>query len=76
MMRRWKPVAAACAAVMAMSGSAALAHDPDQHGSALASPFGQSFWFFANFQTAPNPFNAANQHDCHHADRPRCAERL
>ena len=29
---------------------------------AAASPFGEKFWFFANFQTAQNPFNAANTH--------------
>ena len=44
--------------------SAALAHDPDElhGGTPLTHPFGQKFWFFANFQTAPNPFNAANTH--------------
>jgi hypothetical protein len=47
---------------MAMSGSSALAHDPDQLGTPLTSPFGQNFWFLANYQTAQNPFNAANTH--------------
>ena len=51
------------AVAMAMSGGAALAHDPEElGGTPLSSPFGQGFWFFANFQTAQNPFNAANTH--------------
>ena len=62
MTRRWKVLAAACAVAMAMSGSAALAHDPEEGGTPLTSPFGKNFWFFANFQTAQNPFNAANTH--------------
>ncbi len=62
MTRRWKVLTAACVAAMAMSSSAALAHDPEQGGTPLSSPFGQNFWFFANFQTAQNPFNAANTH--------------
>ena len=28
----------------------------------MTSPFGQKFWFFANYQTAPNPTNPANTH--------------
>ena len=61
---RWKALAAACAAAMAFSGSSALAHLPDDEsgGEPLRSPFGEKFWFFANFQTAQNPFNAANNH--------------
>ena len=62
MKRRWKVLAAACAVALAMSSSAALAHDPEEGGTPLTSPFGQNFWFFANFQTAQNPFNAANTH--------------
>ena len=62
MTRRWKVLAAACAAGLAMSGGAALAHDPEEFGTPLTSPFGPNFWFFANFQTAQNPFNAANTH--------------
>jgi len=61
---RWKALAAACAAAMAFSGGSALAHLPDDEsgGQPLRSPFGEKFWFFANFQTAQNPFNAANTH--------------
>ena len=63
MTRRWKVLAVACAVAMAMPGSAALAHDPEElGGTPLTDPFGHNFWFFANFQTAPNPFNAANTH--------------
>ena len=64
MHRRWKALAAACAAAMAFSGGSALAHLPDDEsgGEPLRSPFGEKFWFFANFQTAQNPFNAANNH--------------
>ena len=63
MQRRWKVLTAAFAAAMAMSGGgAAMAHDPDLGGTPLSHPFGQNFWFFANFQTAQNPFNAANTH--------------
>ena len=54
-----------CALAAAVAApSAALAHDPDElhGGTPLTHPFGQKFWFFANFQTAPNPFNAANTH--------------
>ena len=52
----------ACAIAMALSAGAAFAHDPDEGGTLLQSPFGQDFWFIDNFQTAQNPFNAANQH--------------
>ena len=31
-------------------------------GTPLTEPFGHNFWFYANFQTAANPFNAANTH--------------
>jgi hypothetical protein len=61
MRRRWGVFAVACAAAMALSASAALAHDPDS-GRPLKDPFGLNFWFIANFQTAQNPFNAANTH--------------
>jgi hypothetical protein len=57
MIRRWRVLAATFALAMAMSSSAALAHHPDE----LTSPWGEDFWFFANFQTAPNPFNEANK---------------
>jgi len=60
---RWKALAAACAAAMAFSGSSALAHMPEERGGKpLRSPFGENFWFFANFQTAQNPFSEANKH--------------
>jgi hypothetical protein len=62
MTRRWKVLTVACAVAMAMSSSAALAHDPEELGTPLGSPFGMKFSFFANFQTAQNPFNAANTH--------------
>ena len=46
-----------------MSGSAAFAHDPDEYGGTpLTNPFGHKFWFFANYQTAENPFSPANTH--------------
>jgi hypothetical protein len=53
---------AACAIALASSGSVAFAHDPDELGTPLSHPFGEQFSFIANFQTAPNPFNAANTH--------------
>jgi hypothetical protein len=62
MNRRRRFVTAVCAVAMAMSSSAALAHDPDELGTPLGSPFGENFTFIANFQTAPNPFNPANTH--------------
>ncbi len=62
MTRRWKALAAACGAAMAMSSGSALAHDPDEGGTPLPAPFGQQFSFLANFQTAQNPFNKANTH--------------
>ena len=41
----------------------AQAHDPEEMGGTpLTNPFGHKFWFFANYQTAANPFNAANTH--------------
>ena len=62
MKRRWKVLTAACAVAMAMSGGTAVAHDPDQFGTPLDDPFGLNFSFVKNFQTAVNPFNAANTH--------------
>ena len=65
MFRRWKAVTVACAMAAAVAApSAALAHDPDElhGGTPLTDPFGKRFWFFGNFQTSPNPFNAANTH--------------
>ena len=61
---RWKALVAACVAALAFSGGSAMAHLPDDEtgGQPLTSPFGEKFWFFANFQTAQNPFNAANTH--------------
>jgi hypothetical protein len=58
MARRLKVLTAACAAALVMSSGTALAHDPEE----LSSPFGWNFTFFANFQTAQNPFNAGNTH--------------
>ena len=58
-MRRWRKVlTTACAAGMVMSSGTALAHPPEE----LSSPFGMNTSFIANFQTAQNPFNAANTH--------------
>jgi hypothetical protein len=62
MRRRWKVFTATCVAAMALSGGTALAHPPGQDGTPLTMPFGNNFTFFANFQTAQNPFNAANTH--------------
>ncbi len=62
MARRLKVLTAACAVAMAMSSSAAIAHDPAELGTPLSSPFGENFSFIANFQTGQNPFNAANTH--------------
>ena len=62
MRRRWKVFTAACAAGIVLSGGTALAHDPDNFGGTpLKSPWGINTWLFANFQTAANPFNAANK---------------
>ena len=61
MTRRWK-VLTACTVAMALSSSAAFAHDPEEGGTPLTSPFGLNSSFLANFQTAQNPFNAANTH--------------
>src|SRR5918997_5972354 len=60
MTRRCKVLTAICAVALAMSSGTALAHDPPPPGAQLMSPFGELFWFVANFQTAQNPFNAAN----------------
>ena len=62
MRHRWKALAAACAVALAMSGSTAVAHPPTDYGTQLSDPWGENFWFLANFQTAANPFNAANTH--------------
>jgi hypothetical protein len=62
MRSRWKALTAAIAVGLAMSSGTALAHDPDELGDPLTSPFGMNFWFLGNFQTAQNPFNAANTH--------------
>jgi hypothetical protein len=62
MTQRWKGLTAACAVAMAMSSSAAFAHDPEEPGTPLSSPFGENFSFIANFQTGQNPFSAANKH--------------
>jgi hypothetical protein len=59
---RRKVLTAVCAIALASSSSAAFAHDPDEFGTPLSHPFGEHFSFIANFQTAPNPFNAANTH--------------
>src|SRR5918998_3098300 len=60
MSRRLKVFVAACAVAMGMSSSAAVAHPPEELGTPLTSPLGMNFWFIENFQTAANPFNAAN----------------
>jgi hypothetical protein len=63
MRRRWKVLTAACVVGLTLSGSTALAHPPENFGgTALSTPWGMNFWFFANYQTAENPFNAANTH--------------
>jgi hypothetical protein len=63
MRRRWKVFATACAVGLALSGGTALAHDPEDFGGTpLKRPWGLNTWLFANFQTAANPFNAANTH--------------
>jgi LVIVD repeat len=63
MKNRWSVLAAAGAVAMALFTSTALAHHPEEWGGTpLDDPFGQNFSFFANFQTAQNPFNAANTH--------------
>src|ERR671916_3528489 len=62
MSRRLKVFVAACAVAMGMSSSAAVAHPPEELGTPLTSPLGMNFWFIENFQTAANPFNAANTH--------------
>jgi LVIVD repeat-containing protein len=60
MTRRCKTLTAMCVVALAMSNGTALAHDPTPPGTQLMSPFGELFWFVANFQTAQNPFNPAN----------------
>jgi LVIVD repeat len=62
MRHRWKVLTAACAVAMAMSGSAAVAHPPENFGTPLSDPMGKNFWFLANFQTSANPANPANTH--------------
>jgi len=64
MQRRWRALTVACATALAMAAPATtLAHDPEElGGTPLTNPFGHKFWFFANFQTAQNPFNPANTH--------------
>jgi hypothetical protein len=63
MQRRWKVFTAACVAALAMSGSPALAHPPEElGGTALTDPWGWNFTFFANFQTEEDPANRANPH--------------
>ena len=63
MHRRWKALAAACVTALAFSASSAMAHMPEEiGGDPLTPPWGENFWFFANFQTAGNPTNAANTH--------------
>ena len=59
MHRRWKALAAACVAALAFSGGSAMAHDPEPQQN---DPFSLNFSFIANFQTAQNPFSAANRH--------------
>jgi hypothetical protein len=62
MRHRRKVFTAACVVALALSGSTAVAHPPTDYGTQLNDPWGQNFWFLANFQTAANPFNAANTH--------------
>src|SRR5688572_8167681 len=63
MHKRWKALAAACTMAVAFSTGSALAHMPEETGGErLDAPWGSNFWFYANFQTAQNPFNAANTH--------------
>jgi hypothetical protein len=63
MNRRWKALAVACATALAMPAGVAVAHDPEEYGGTpLTDPIGHGFWFYKNFQTAANPYNAANTH--------------
>ena len=62
MRQRRKVITTVCTVVMVMSCSSALAHPPEDFGTPLNSPFGLNSSFIANFQTAQNPFNAANTH--------------
>ena len=60
---RWKALAVACVATLALSSGSAMAHMPEERGGdPLTPPWGENFWFFKNFQTGQNPFNAANTH--------------
>ena len=55
-------------------------HGAGASSGELSSPFGMNTSFIANFQTAPNPFNAANthRHELRHRvlGRPRLRRRL
>jgi LVIVD repeat-containing protein len=63
MRRRFSVLTAACAVSLALAADSAMAHHPpEEFGTPLESPFGLNTWFSANFQTAQNPFNAANTH--------------
>jgi hypothetical protein len=63
MKRRWMVLVTAFAVAMGISTSTALAGHPNElrGGTPLTPPWGEDFWFFENFQTAPNPFNKANE---------------
>jgi hypothetical protein len=61
MTRSLKAAIAAGAALTTMFAGTALAHDPEQLGTPLPSPFGERFSFIANFQTGQNPFNELNK---------------
>jgi hypothetical protein len=62
MRRRLQVFAAASAVAFALGADGARGHDPDDFGTPLPDPFGLDTGFHANFQTAANPFNAANTH--------------
>ncbi len=63
MHKRWKTLVAASVTALAFSGGSASAHLPEElGGTQLTPPWGENFWFYKNFQTAQNPFNAANTH--------------
>jgi hypothetical protein len=62
MRRRLQVFAAASAVAFALGADGARGHDPDDFGTPLQDPFGLNTGFHANFQTAQNPFNAANTH--------------
>lgn len=57
---RFRAAAMVIAVASMVAAGAASAHDPEQYGTQLELPFGDNAWFNANFQTAANPFNAAN----------------